>query len=246
VLDDPGSLPPNRPLSPMRAAAWRSRLVREFDGELSPRRVGRARYVALAATLALVLGVAAPSMGAGTLIRGIFDGPSGPDTSQAQSLVSTPVGDGRIATLWQAPEHNGGRCEFLAFAPEGAVTAPPGAANGGGNCTSSPAATAATDAIAPVLGAFFSWVRNADGSVTTVVGGSARPDSHISRLELQSASGITALPFAHRHYIVSLPGAPDVGQLPAAGRPFAIVGYDSKGKAVTTIDLDQLAGEPTQ
>jgi hypothetical protein len=196
--------------------------------------------------MALVAVVATPSIGAGHLIAGLFQGSDGPDSSQAHALVSTPSGPNEVATLWQAPTKQGGHCDFIVLADPTAATAPPTSANGGADCYPTLAITRATDAAAPPVGVTLSWSRNADASVTTLVTGATRPSSHVARIELKSAAGVVSVPFAHGHYLASLPGSAAVGQLPTAGGPISMIAYDAKGAIVVTLDLNQLAGERPQ
>jgi hypothetical protein len=238
-------LPPRRALSPGRIASWRSGLVAEARRSKPARRTRTSRPILLAAATASVLAAATPTIGAGRLIQGLFQGPKGPATGQAQMLVSTQVTPGKAVTVWRAPTHEGGRCVFLAFADAAAANTRPSSANGGALCADTADAAAATDAAAPELGVLFSWSRESDGSVTTIAFGAARPSSHIVRVALRSAAGESDLPFEHGHYIVSLPGSETVGGLPTASGPLSIVGYDPRGNSVVTLDLNKLAATPT-
>jgi hypothetical protein len=246
MIEDPASLPPTRQLEPERLASWRARLIREVDDPAPKRRGTRRAYAVLAAAVALVAVIATPSVGAGQLISGLFQGSDGPDSSQALALVSTPSGPNEVATLWQVPTKQGGRCDFVVFADLSTATAPPASANGGAECSPTLASAHATDAAAPPVGVTFSWTRNPDGSVTTLVIGAARPSSHVARIELKSAAGVAVVPFAHGHYLLSLPGSVEVGQLPTAAGPLSMIAYDAKGAVVVALDLNQLAGERPQ
>src|SRR5438445_4736256 len=130
MIEDPASLPPKRQLEPERLASWRAQLVREVEEPAPSRRPSRPTYAVLAAAVALVAVVATPSVGAGHLIAGLFQGSDGPDSSQALALVSTPSGPNEVATLWQVPTRQGGRCDFVVFADPATATAPPTSANG--------------------------------------------------------------------------------------------------------------------
>jgi hypothetical protein len=145
---------------------------------------------------------------------------------------------GTVVALWQAPADQGRMCTYVAAAspaPTGTSDGPP---SGPGQCHR-PADDPAASAARPFGGVSFSV--GGGGLVTGQVG--AR--SGVTKVVLESASGVTVLPLGGGWFIGQLPEGGAVGQLPPGG-PFTLVAYNADGKELGRRSLEQIrkAGTP--
>jgi hypothetical protein len=154
-----------------------------------------------------------------------------PDVSWAlmHRLVSGHTSTGEYASLWQAPTTDGGRCVFLRFAKD--PLAVPRAGYDGGAC--SPAGAAYRDPIAVAV----HWLPAAQkGFQVLLTGLHAEPE--ITQLELKSGASSSPLVFERGHFIGELPSVPSAGELPAGSGPYIVVGYDSAGNEVASVNVN--------
>ncbi len=196
--------------------------------------------------LAPALGVAVLVI-AGAAAAGVrfWSGPSPPaiDTTQATSLVEYTLtadyyrwkaGD-RIA-LWHLPQPDGSTCVMTALASPKptAGTDDPNPLNGGGSCGNpggqGPPGKPMTLQLATGIdsGLYYNWL----------ISGSVSSGSDIARLEIRSDDG-SSVPLAYSHgwFLGQLELPPSSSaSLPHRGS-YAVVGYDSQGKAIERRDL---------
>jgi hypothetical protein len=229
--------PPERSLPAAQFRARREHLLRELQTAGRSRAPWglRPRHALLAAAAAIVAVVAAPALGIGHGLFGRLDSdPRLPGVvgNRVQKLVSvqTPTGE---ASLWIGPTQASGRCVFIHIGgtANGAVPTP----NGGSQCDIGPSAPQ-TIPIATDL----TWYP-ANGTFTVLVDGHVAPSSRIAKIVLESATEKSPLPLAKGYFLTDLAVAPQ-GRLPAAGRPYVLVGYDAQGQEVSRVDLGRLAG----
>lgn len=193
------------------------------------------RVAAAAVVVAAVAVVASPAFGVGHRFVTLFgDGSSaGPsiDSSNALPLTSATTSSGMSAALWSAPRQGGGTCMFV-VAPSYAASASPPTPTGGAICNESPSSQPAP------IQTFVDWITNA-GTVNVVVYGHVASTSGITQLGLSSKAGTMKLPLNDGYFMVALPAADVAGKLPPGG-PFQVIGDDSSGTPVSTVDLQQL------
>lgn len=155
------------------------------------------------------------------------------DLSRAQKLVElTLTADfsiwnrGTTIALWHAPATGGFRCVYVAAAsppPSGTSRGLPG---GPGSC-----GKPAEQRPAPTERPFDSVSISSPGGLLT---GHVDPASGIVRVELHSGSSSTVLPFERGYFL---------GQL--SGDRHIVVGYDSAGNEVASVDLEKLRAQAT-
>ena len=233
MTDDLHRPPPERSLPVAHFRARREHLLHELQ-TAGGRRL-RPRHALLAAAAAVVAVVAAPALGIGHGLFGRLDSdPRLPGVlgNRVQKLVSiqTPAGE---ASLWIGPTQASGRCVFIHIGETANGAAP--TPNGGSQCDIGPSAPQ-TIPIATDL----TWYP-ANRTFTLLVDGHVAAGSRITRMVLESATAKSELPLAKGYFLTNLAVAPQ-GRLPAAGRPYVLVGYDAQGHEVNRVDLGRLAG----
>lgn len=199
------------------------------------RSFSRRRVLAAGATVALAAVFATPAFGVQQRVMHLFRGADGPpataiDASKAVRLLGVTDANGTAIELWRAPNQSGGQCIYVHRAEPTAVPGPLG--SGGGVCS----VGAAVPQTVPIR-TFVSWRAEAGGA-SVLVGGHLAADSGISRVDLQSHGVATRLPLNDGYFLTGLPNASDVGALPDGG-PYQVVGYDSSGGEVASVDLAQ-------
>jgi hypothetical protein len=215
-------------------------VIESPQAEAKTRQAGKrsARAViSIASLLALAATLATPAFGIQHKVLHLFGRAGGPpataiDAIQAERLLSVTDNDGGTVELWRAPNQSGGQCVYLRRSQPAAV-APP--ASGGGVCSVGP------EAPQPVpIRTFLSWRAEAHGAAL-LLGGHLASDSGIAKVALISDGAAQPLPLKAGYFLAVLPDAPAVGILPSGG-PYQIVGYNSNGTQVASVDLaDQLA-----
>jgi hypothetical protein len=233
-LDRP---PAERSLPGDHYATRRDHLLRELEAVSGRTRLPgglRPRHALLAAGAALVAVVTAPALGVGNGLFGRLDSdPRLPGIvgKGVQKLVSveTPAGE---ASLWTGPTQASGRCVFIHVGntADGVVPAP----NGGSQCDIG-AGAPQTLPIATNL----TWYP-AGGTFTLLLDGHVAGGSGITRITLKSGTETKMLPLTKGYFLSDLAVAPQ-GQLPAAGGPYILVGYDAHGQEVSRVNLARLA-----
>ncbi len=153
-------------------------------------------------------------------------------TDSLERVAVAKTHDGKGVGLWLAPTTTGGQCMLLQI--DGwAPGAPFG--NAGRICSKTPAAPQA----APIM-AIVNWLRGTDRRFKVLLTGRAAPDSGITRIELQSATGDTPLATGHGYFLASLGTTAESGVLPDTGTPYDVVGYGPRGDEIARVDLEQL------
>jgi hypothetical protein len=242
MTEDLHQPPPERSLPVARFRARRNHLLHELQAHEGRRRLRsglRPRHALLAAGAAVVAVVAAPALGIGYGLFGRLDSdPRLPGVvgNRVQQLVSvqTPAGE---ASLWIGPTQASGRCVFIHIGDtaNGAVPTP----NGGSQCDIGPSAPQTLP-----ISTDLTWYPAGGGTFTLLVDGHVAAGSRITKIVLESATEKSKLPLTKGYFLTNLAVAPQ-GRLPAAGRPYVLVGYDAQGQEVSRVDLGRLAGGDT-
>jgi len=194
--------------------------------------------VSVLAGLTLVLAGAAVATAAGVRFWAGPPTPQAIDTTEATKLVEFTLttdfsrwqaGD-TIAT-WHMPQPDGSVCVLNALASS-EPTAPGSGGNpaGGGVCSMSEWRPPPGKDVA----LFVSTTR--DGGYSWLVSGKVNPDSGIAKVALLSATGPVSLAYASGWFLGQLPPSGSANELPQGG-PYVLIGYDSRGKEVARVDL---------
>ncbi|HEY3185649.1 MAG TPA: hypothetical protein VGJ77_22585 [Gaiellaceae bacterium] len=165
-----------------------------------------------------------------------------PVFTNAELLVSGPVGNGFFAHAWSSPSSTGGTCYFLTR-DHRADAARPRAMNGGGGCTVSggkPAmrATAATPLVVGM--SIMRRLKSGDRAkwVPPIVHGSVLDSLRVARVEVAWRGG------SHRfalHDGSFIGGTPALYMPPFEKFPFSVVAYDRTGREVARRKLESPA-----
>jgi hypothetical protein len=157
--------------------------------------------------------------------------------AKTHELLSQSISARKEIGLWAGPRADGGRCVFLEVADRGAAPPTP-TGNGGGACSIGPP-WPNPDPIQLEI----SWISPdspAQNIVNVVVlDGQVSSTSGIRRIVLRSPAGETPMGERDGYYLGKLPLSAEMGKLPDAGGPYAVVGYDDAGHEVATIDLQK-------
>ena len=80
---------------------------------------------------------------------------------------------------------------------------------------------------------------NGDAVYAWTITGSSDPGLHISKMELQSPTGVTAVPFADDFFFAQISDTTATSDDFPAG-PYKLNAYDSSGAQVAGVDLNAL------
>ena len=199
----------------------------------SPRR----KRIALAVVSAVVavVAVGGPTVAfSGTVQRllGLSDHP-GPVLSQARFILEAPAGDGVVARTYTSPFSEGGQCEFQAFAPAGSPVLP-AERNGGGSCTTGPSTRSRSS---ESISFFVNVGRPAAARLRpdsaarplAMLGGVVPASLHVTRVELQWATGAAPFVFKEGHFLLVFRRLVNPSE---SDLPVFIVAYDAQGMEV--------------
>jgi hypothetical protein len=176
---------------------------------------------------------ALPSLALSSEVRRVFglQDPPEPLVAQARLLVEAPIGDGRMARVYEAPSSTGGHCWFTAYLAGGS-TVRPETPDGGASCTVGPNSHQPPGSEPPILWSISVQpkARSTNARWTPpVIDGWVNPDLRATKVVLEWATGSRESAFANDHFVLveSTLGAP-----PAENLPYSIVAYDAHGREV--------------
>jgi hypothetical protein len=223
------------PADERMADAWEEVLARS-----GPQRSPRRRVRLLVAVPALVLAVAAPTLALSAGVRSFLgmERPR-PVVTEAELVLSSPVGNRFHAHLWHAPSTTGGRCSFLSVDHRRTPPRVP-QANGGGACTARGTAVVdrAVRAHPLTVGLSISRrLRSGDPAkwVPPIVSGNVHPSLRAARVRVEWRGGSLPLVLDGGYF---LGGGPQLYVPPFERFPFFVVAYDAGGREVARKRLE--------
>lgn len=187
---------------------------------------GRSRLRMLALAAAALACIAIPTLALSASVRDlIFPRPL---LTEATLLVSSPIGNGKIARMWASPSSTGGDCRFVTA--DAADTDKRPARIGAGYCALSP--TQARPPPAPPLWAGLS-IQHRSGAgpnwLPPIISGAVARSLGAARVELRWRTGAMPLALSSGFF---LGGSPNLYRPPFNNLPYTVIAYDSDGREV--------------
>jgi hypothetical protein len=232
-----GELDSLAPYEGREAADWNDVLRRSFPantwhGRVSATRVRHRRRRVTLGLAAVMLLAALPSLALSSEVRqviGLED--SEPVVAQARLLVEAPIGDGRMARVFDAPSSTGGYCWFTAYS-SAESTVSPTAPDGGASCTAGATSGQRRGSEPPIL-----WSvsvqpkpRSTNARWTPpVIDGRVNPGLHAAKVVLEWTGGSREFSFANNHFVLV---ESRLYEPPAEDLPYLIVAYNADGREV--------------
>lgn len=186
---------------------------------------GKSRLRMLALVAAVLACIVIPTLALSASVRDLIF--PRPVLTEATLLVSSPIGNGKVARMWESPSSTGGDCRFVTA--DAADTDERPARTGAGYCASG--TTQTRPAPVPLWAGLSIQHRSGAGPnwLPPIISGEVAPSLGAARVELRWRTGATPLALSNGFF---LGGSPNLYRPSFNNLPYTVIAYNSDGREV--------------